>query len=117
MNKIRIVACPPGEAPESVRKAWIGLELPLAPGPLGRRRNAIVLGGVLTAPRTWWKRILALVLGKFERRTGYVVNALDAVNLLAARDPDAAKWWRDHCSYLLDGKRHFVFAAHVCEEC
>ena len=117
MNKIRIIACPPGEAPESVRKAWIGLELPLGPEPFGRRRNVAVIGGVLTEPRSRWKRILALVLGRFERRTGYLVNSLDAVNILAASNPDAAKWWRDHCSYLLDGRRRFVFAAHVCEEC
>lgn len=28
MDKIKIVRIPDGEAPESVRKAWVGLELP-----------------------------------------------------------------------------------------
>ena len=35
---IRIIACPPGEAPQAVREAWIGLELPL---PLGLMRRLL----------------------------------------------------------------------------
>lgn len=116
MNRIRIVACPPGEAPQSVRKAWIGLELPVAPGRL-RGLRMFFIGGVLSGPRKWWQILVRILLGQSERQAGYAVNALEAVNMLAAREPLAAKWWREHCPHMLDGKRHFVFAAHVCEEC
>jgi hypothetical protein len=117
VTRIRIVACPPGEAPESVRRAWIGLELPLPPGRLGQLRVFVVLGGVLSEPRTLWRHILDLVLGRFKLQAGYAVNAREAVNILADRDPLTAKWWREHCSHLLDGKRFFVFAANVCQAC
>src|SRR5262245_16725666 len=33
--QIRITATPPGEAPEHVRSAWVGLEVPLYPGETG----------------------------------------------------------------------------------
>lgn len=36
--RIRIVRTPNGEAPESVRRAWVGLELPLAGGQTDPRR-------------------------------------------------------------------------------
>src|SRR5262245_29015032 len=29
-GRVRVTAVPPGEAPEDVRRAWVGLELPLA---------------------------------------------------------------------------------------
>jgi hypothetical protein len=115
MNKIRIVARPAGEAPESVREAWVGLELPLLPAQLNRRRTFLTVG-VLTGPRLWWQRLLSILLGRFERQSGYAVDALNAVNILATRDPDAAAWWRTNCAYLLDGRHPLVFAADVCEE-
>ena len=37
--KIRIISTPPGEAPEKVRQAWIGLEIPVPPRFAGRRRG------------------------------------------------------------------------------
>ena len=72
--------------------------------------------GVLSTPRGWWQRVGGLFTGRYRRQTGYAVNALEAVNLLAAKDPGAAAWWREHCAFFLDGKRHFVFAAEACEE-
>ncbi len=61
MAKIRIVACPPGEAPQAVREAWIGLELPLPPGRLGHRRGWLTTG-VVSGPRTWWRESCAYLL-------------------------------------------------------
>ena len=87
-TRIRIIKCPPDEAPLSVRLAWIGLELPFAPG---RGRPRTWLGsGVLSAPRGWWQRVGGLFTGRYQRQTGDAVNALEAVNLLAAKDPGAA---------------------------
>ena len=97
-----------------MRLAWVGLELPVARG-RGRRRTWLT-SGVLSAPRGWWPKIAALFLGRYRRQTGYAVNALEAVNLLHAKDPVAAAWWREHCAFLLDGKHHFMFLAEGCEE-
>jgi hypothetical protein len=116
MTKIRIIGCPPGEAPQAVREAWIGLELPLPLGHLGRRRGWLTTG-VVSGPRTWWQRLIGILHGRVEAHSGYAVNGLEAINLLALKDPLAAAWWRDNCAHLLDGKRHLVFPAGVCQEC
>ena len=114
-TRIRITSCPPGEAPLSVRLAWVGLELPLTPR-RGSRQLALT-SGVVSAPRGWWQRIAALFLGRYGVRTGYMVTARDAVNLLQTKDPTAAAWWREHCGHLLDGKRQFLFPTASCQEC
>lgn len=114
MTTIRIIACPPGEAPQAVREAWIGLELPLPPG-RGNRRRAWRSSGVLTGPRLWWQQLIRLGTGRAERNDGYVVNALEAVNALALKSPDAAGWWREQCPHMLTGRRYFVFAAECCK--
>jgi len=49
-------------------------------------------------------------------QTGCAVNARAAVNLLQAKDPAAAAWWRQHCAHLLEGKRRFLFPTETCEE-
>lgn len=58
---IRIIAVPPGDAPEWVRQAWVGLELPLAPdAPKGKAvvysHEAIaVLAKANPKAAAWWK--------------------------------------------------------------
>jgi len=113
-TRIRIISVPPGEAPMSVRLAWVGLELPLAPE--RSSRQLAMTSGVVSAPRGWWQRIAALFRGGYGVQTGYAVNARDAVNLLRAKDPTAAAWWREHCGHLLDGKRRLLFPTAGCEE-
>jgi hypothetical protein len=105
-TRIRIVLCPPGEAPLSVRLAWVGLELSLASGRTSRQ--LAMTSGVVSAPRGLWRRLAALFLGDYGVQTGYMVTARDAVNVLQTKDPAAAAWWREHCG-LLDGKRPFLF--------
>ncbi len=87
---IRIIARPDGEAPEAIRDAWIGLELPLVhPEPVD------TLGfGVLTGPKHRWLEILLCHLGRAQKVSGYVVPADQAIQRLAAKDPTAAIWWR-----------------------
>jgi hypothetical protein len=116
VTSIRIIARPPGEAPETVRDAWVGVELPL---PLGRRsqRRTFLTSGVLSGRRGWWPILRAAVLGRLDIHSGYAVNARQAVDILANTDPVAAAWWEDHAPVLLDGKRFFVFPEEVCEAC
>lgn len=52
--KIRITDIPGGEAPLEIRRAWVGLVLPLAPGEDGPRTPRTA--GVLSGP----KRLLTL---------------------------------------------------------
>ena len=97
-----------------MRLAWVGLELPLDPRRAGRQ--LAMISGVLSSPREWWQQIVGLVTGRYGVQTGYAVNARDAVDLLQAKDPTAAAWWREHCGHMLDGKRWFLFPTAGCEE-
>ena len=89
------------------------MELPLTQGRNGRQ--LAMTSGVVSGPRGVWQRIAALFLWRYGVQTGYAVNARDAVDLLQAKDPMAAAWWREHCGHMLDGKRWFLFPTVSCE--
>jgi hypothetical protein len=112
--QVRITGVPPGEAPEWVRRAWVGLVLPLASGENGprTRRGA----GVLTGPRGCATALVHLLLGRTTLWTGYVIDADVAVWLLAERSPEAAAWWRENAPHALQPGRRFIFPQEVCEE-
>ena len=108
---IRIVARPEGEAPESVRDAWIGLELPVL-----HPAQVETLGfGVLTGPKSLWMQRLKTFLGQAQKTSGYIVLADQAIERLAAKDPAAAKWWRDNAAHLVAPGAAFIFDAPACE--
>ncbi|HJZ57596.1 MAG TPA: hypothetical protein VKE74_21685 [Gemmataceae bacterium] len=96
---IRIIGVPPGEAPDEVRAAWVGVELPLAPG----EREPVNLPG------------LGVVSGEPTPAVGYVVDGPTAVDRLAAHNPGAAQWWRANAPQVLEPGATLVFAAEVCE--
>jgi hypothetical protein len=110
---IRITDIPPGEAPESVRKGWVGLVLPLARGETGPRR--LLTSGVLTGPRSRFARLWHLVTGRLSYVEGYVVDAPRALSILSDHVPEAAEWWERNTPYLQEGRK-FMFHAEVCEE-
>jgi len=110
--KIRVINTPPGEAPEDVRAAWVGLELPLVvPG--ARTRRTL---GVVARPKTVFGELVAILIGKTERQSGYIVDAAQAVEILAAHSPDAAKWWRENAPLSIRRGKRFLFATEVCQE-
>ncbi len=99
-KEIRIIAVPPGEAPEEVRRAWVGLVLPLAKrtrGPLLARSF-----GVLT--------------GRGQQTYGYAVPSRQAVEILSRHAPEAAEWWVQNVPQFLRPDRLFIFHAEVCQE-
>src|SRR5258706_3238485 len=98
--RIRIIACPPGEAPPEVREAWVGLELTLSPASLGHRR-AWLTTGVVSGPRRWRQRLMGILRGRVEVHAGYPVNGREAVDALALKDPLAATSWRANRRHLL----------------
>ena len=110
---VRIIGVPPGEAPEPIRRSWVGLVLPLAPGERGPRSPYTI--GVLTGPKGFFDALIGLLLGRLTRQTGYVVDANVAVNLLGGHSPEAARWWLENAPHLLRRGRRFVFSAEVCE--
>jgi len=98
---IRIVAAPPGEAPEEIRSEWIGLELPLLPGePLPITTQTV---GVLTDRPTGVA-------------TGFVVDGAKAIEMLAARSPTAAEWWREAAPHIMAPGYKLSFPPEVCEK-
>lgn len=109
-RKIEIVTVPVGEAPLWVREAWIGLTLPLANGRASSRWRSV---GVLTAPRTCLGALRALLFSS-RRSTGYLVPSAEAIRRLAARNPDAANWWRTHTYFADDDRARFIFDAPAC---
>jgi hypothetical protein len=111
---IRITDVPPGEAPRDVRQAWVGLVLPLAPGETGPRDTRT--SGVLTGPRGFFSQLLHLLLGWTKPERGYVVEAAQAVWLLASQAPEAAAWWHVHAPHVLRPGFRFVFPAWCCRE-
>jgi hypothetical protein len=111
--QIRIISIPPGEAPEEVRKAWIGLVLPV-PDKYANV-DAAPVAGVLSGPKTFFGIILARFRGQIKREPGYVVAADTAVEILNQHAPDAATWWRQNAGRTIAPGKHFVFARDVCE--
>ncbi len=109
---IRIIATPPGEAPEEIRRAWVGVRIPL-PLFLGHAKDWRS-AGVLTGPKSLLERLSALWSGRFERRRGYAVSVTEAISALEAVHPGAATWWREHTPHAIKPGKAFVFAADVC---
>lgn len=110
---IQIVSVPKGEAPLHIRQAWVGLTLPLA---VPAESLCMMVGGVLTAPRTVFGTVLRLLLGQGRRERGYIVAAQAAVDILARGKPEAARWWRENTPHLLAPGRQFVFDSQACRE-
>jgi hypothetical protein len=97
---LRIVRTPPGEAPEVIRRAWVGVDLPLRRGETEPGRHLTV--GVLSyqAP---------------EMTTGYAVDGRVAVKALASHSPEAAAWWREHAPHVVARGGRLWFPCEVCE--
>lgn len=109
---IQIIQIPAGEAPLEIRRAWIGMILPLVN--VGDR--SIRSYGVLSGPKGWWEQFIALVRGRGEPSDGYVVEARGAIDRLSRHAPAAARWWRERAPHLLRSGSHFVFDRAACEE-
>jgi hypothetical protein len=97
-SKIRIVSIPQGEAPQWVRHAWIGCELPCILDTCGHVPVPVV--GVHT--RSFRGSI-----------AGFSVDQRVALEILHQHNPNAAAWFGDH-GYPRAGER-FLFKTECCE--
>ncbi len=93
-GRILIIATPPGEAPDWVRHAWIGLELPFQdPKPGG------CIGEVLSHKRVY--------------RDGFHVDTETALTILQQANAPATSWWRENVD--LAHMVSLVFDPSVCK--
>jgi len=113
MKCIEIIATPPGEAPEEIRKGWIGVVIPL---PRGFQAEQTTVGyGVLTGPRTWWSALLPFLHKKKVKWLGYRVSGREAVDALAKKDPAAASWWKENAPHVMGRLWFLSFPTEVCQ--
>ena len=111
MASIRITSVPPGEAPVTIREAWVGLELPVF-----RKRPGRYLGsGVLSGPRSIGESFVHLLTFRFALHRGFVVPTLPAIEVLERSHPAAARWWRENAPHAVGARRYFIFPAECCE--
>jgi len=111
MASIRITSTPPGEAPPSIREAWVGLELPL----FHDKPRYYLASGVLTSPRSIMEGILDFFALRFQFQRGFAVPSLVAIDILAKSDPNAANWWRETVPRMVRPRRYLVFSPECCE--
>jgi len=97
---IRILATPAGEAPEDVRQAWVGLEIPLSPGETKARRIPAV----------------EVLSNQPARSQAYfLVPAFWAIARLEAADARAAAWWKENVPKVLVPGYQLAFPEEACE--
>ncbi len=90
MKCIEIIATPPGEAPEKIRKSWIGIVVPLLFNAQTEQERTGY--GVLTGPRLGLLALFPFLYKTKVKRKGYRVSSLDAIAALAKKDESAAEW-------------------------
>ncbi len=108
----RIVSRPFGEAPEEVRDAWIGILIPVLPRYSRLRESHCV--GVLSGPQNWLLKYFFVLIGRSERKRGYVVDAAAAIDLLTKENLLAATWWRTNTPHLLKAGQLLFFDEACC---
>ncbi len=111
MAFIRIISTPPGEAPLEIRQAWVGRVLPLH---YPTQKTTLTVG-VLTGPKGFFGQLWAVLMGRVDEGSVYLVKAKIAVEILEEARPEAARWWREHTPHLFEANRTFGFAAEACE--
>lgn len=72
--------------------------------------------GVLSSPKTWIFQMFALLVGRADKIDGYVVDAHNAVRLLASHNQKAAEWWTRNAPNAIAEGQLFIFDAQACEE-
>jgi hypothetical protein len=104
---VRVIRTPPGEAPEEIRRAWIGVELPLRRYETNPQCH--VTEGVLSGQSPGMPP-------EFVDDPGYAVSGKAAVKALAAHCPEAAEWWFKNAPRVVASGYQLWFPAGVCEK-
>jgi len=97
-GRVRVFDIPPGEAPDWVRRAWVGVELPTQ----NRMPKPIEVIQMSTGePAGEW--------------VGYAVSGIAALAAVAAVNARAAEWWRSNLPAITTPDYKLIFPANVCE--
>lgn len=83
---------------------------------MSRIAEAFLGFGVLSGPKSRLGALLALLFGRAKRHSGYLVSSKMALDLLAARSPEAADWWRQNAPRFFERGQGFIFSSDSCEE-
>lgn len=102
MAKIKIITPPAGQAPEWVRQAWVGLELPVSDAP-GQQSHE---------PRYQQRGVLGSMASP-DNIGGYNVRTEKALEILRKENAQAAEWWDDHINP--QAMPWLVFGKKFCE--
>jgi hypothetical protein len=97
MAGIKIISRPAGQAPEWVRDAWIGLELPLCED--YQPKDDEQMFGILN-------------LEPVKELGGYAVSATIAFQQLFRVNPDACEWWRVNAPWAIAAR--LIFEKNAC---
>ena len=109
---IRIVRRPDGEAPESVREAWVGLVLPVV-SDLQESVN-LRTSGVRSGPRNVFSSLVFVLLRRGTKKRGYAVDTAEALDILEKKNSAAARWWRTNAEHLVRLKKALLFQEDCC---
>jgi len=111
---VRIIATPLGDAPEWVRRGWVGLELPvLDPEPITTQTSSVLPVTPTTSidPVTGVFRIF----NGPKIVTGYLAPVDACIAILADAHPKAAEWWRLNTPHLLNCGKSWIFDESACQ--
>ncbi len=98
LTYVRITKPPPGDAPDDIREAWVGLVLPLRGGfkqPHKMRANQIVSGDLI------------------EPQEVFLVEGSEALSILSKENYIAANFYTDSLADVVTPV--FTFPVDVCE--
>jgi len=101
MQRIRIVSIPGGQAPEEIRRAWVGVKIPVDESveqPSIQDTGGVIARGDQPVP----KRV-------------FTVFALDAFGALKEHDAEAWGWWNCNAQQFFCEGRHLLFDESACE--
>ncbi len=107
---IEIVQASTGDSPQWIRDAWVGMRLPTTQD----RPVSMPTVSVQSGPSSLLGQLWHLRRGKTERRYGFVVNAKEAIGLLALENEDAARWWIETKPGALNPAQVLMFDATCC---
>jgi hypothetical protein len=111
LRGFQVVDTPPGEAPEYVRRGWVGLVLPVGEGEHGPHALPVTRDFAIPTPLGM---TLGRLAGTVRGATGYLTEASLAVEMLAAVAPEAAEWYRENAPRRVAPGMVLFFPADVC---
>lgn len=97
---VKVTTPPPGEAPDHVRAAWVGMKLPLTPD---HQQPAYLPALGLSHP---------LSDGTYH---GFSVKGRTALRLLQVRNPAAARWWVKNVPDITKPEYRLLFPTSCCQ--